>query len=1468
VDNAELVNNLSVETAVPAGAVFTDTTLTEAEVDAMVSNNGYLTSETGDMAQSIYDTDANSIVDNAELVNNLSVETAVPTGAVFTDTTLTEAEVDAMVANNNYLTSVSTGAIDDNAVTKNKIVVDAIDSSRIANGGIINEDIKGDAGIDGSKINPSFGDQTIASTVTGGSQSAASLANSNSGSTGSVVTIQNDGSGRALDILQNNTSGNAIYARSASGNTGSTAYLENQELGGTTMRVVNSGDGTALDMRGDVWFDGDNNRQIRIRNSTGANAGSNLSLSAGNAATGSGNNGGNIGLIAGNGDGAGNRGYVSISADNMLMGTTDGNYQVELSNSSSAIHDILSIGNYNLAGDGVGSALAFRGIKSGTRYDLGKITSEWTNAYQSGNLKFQVLNDFTSPTYLTAMTIDKDGNVGVGIATPGENLQVHESASERNELVLSHSTSGTGDFNGARLIIDTTSAAFFNYENGNTLIGPYTQYTTINSAGDMNVNGSVTATQFYGNGSNLTGLPSSPWTLNTGSLYRSTGNVSIGTSTLAQKLRVEDNAGASARDASNFILTSSAASGSNSAIYALTTGSGTGNYSGGYFQVDGTSGGQTALRGFNTATSTGAKIAVDGSATGANGVNYGLYGYAANGGTNWAGYFQAGNVLVNDDLTVGTTTPTAKLTVSEGVNVTDGTDGTFIDVINAQTGTTMSGVRFKSYGVASGYHKGGMFFHDPVGSSNFGRGDIHFAINNAADGTNAQLSDSKMTIKSSGAVGIGTTNPQNPLHLVESIAALDGSDGSFLDIQNLNNGINALAGLRFKSNTSIGPDAYKAGIFFRRGSNDGNAGGFGDIVFAVNTADNLTNVSTADEIMNVGTSGVDITGNLNMTGTIYGDGASFSQQVSMNNVLDVNNELQVGNGAGTSGYVLQSLGAGSAPVWNAKVFDVTFGTTDYIYYGAGIAAARLGLGTSSPSANLDIEGSTTTIPMVQINNTNTSQDVGIQLVGTGNTYTFGLDGSDGSAFKISDWTSLGTSDRLSISSTGNVTINGYLGLGVAPTAKFVVRSPSSTTTTDIVQFQNNAGTSVFVAEQNGEVGINVGVSPTAQLQVRSYTTTTSYDVLNVENNVGTDLFRVEQDGSVFVPNVTPNVAGQTDLWFNPTTGELTYTTGACPFLYVDNGDGYKIQTTVIEALAGKYLEGTHISPIKLNADADVVKLKIKLEEPEVSHLDYIAVVIVSASQTDTLELLSSSIDQRVLAGIDSDYQLLELGDEVELIFKRSDLMDGEFTAHVVSAGYYDIDFQAYQKPEWKSLKYEKFVQKTMDLDANGNLINFRPVHIINPQSYGYQNPASLLQVDGNLSVKNGGALSINKSFSVDAQGNEFVHLTTSSGAKMKMEQNKIFSLKPVTKEGEFLFDHIEFVKAFPELVSEEGNINANELIPLLVAAIQDQKQELDAREKQIQDLEEELSSQASRVSQSEAEIEKIKALLGLKASAK
>lgn len=54
----------------------------------------------GDMEKSTYDVGNTGVVDNAEKVNNLTVETAVPSGALFTDTIKTDSEVKISLENN------------------------------------------------------------------------------------------------------------------------------------------------------------------------------------------------------------------------------------------------------------------------------------------------------------------------------------------------------------------------------------------------------------------------------------------------------------------------------------------------------------------------------------------------------------------------------------------------------------------------------------------------------------------------------------------------------------------------------------------------------------------------------------------------------------------------------------------------------------------------------------------------------------------------------------------------------------------------------------------------------------------------------------------------------------------------------------------------------------------------------------------------------------------------------------------------------------------------------------------------------------------------------------------------------------------------------------------------------------------------------------------------------------------------
>lgn len=102
VDNAEKVNNLTVETAVPPGALFTDTIYNDTAIQAAVALN---TAKVGITPQQSAD-----IVTNNAKVSNVAhplVEKAVPSNAVFTDTTYTN--VSEFINDAGYLTSGAQG---------------------------------------------------------------------------------------------------------------------------------------------------------------------------------------------------------------------------------------------------------------------------------------------------------------------------------------------------------------------------------------------------------------------------------------------------------------------------------------------------------------------------------------------------------------------------------------------------------------------------------------------------------------------------------------------------------------------------------------------------------------------------------------------------------------------------------------------------------------------------------------------------------------------------------------------------------------------------------------------------------------------------------------------------------------------------------------------------------------------------------------------------------------------------------------------------------------------------------------------------------------------------------------------------------------------------------------------------------------------------------------------------------------
>ena len=105
-------------------------TLTEAEVDAYVSNNGYLTSEIdGSVTNEIQDLQLNN---HSLTVTNNTTATTIDLTPYLDNTNLSESQVDAYVANNGYLTTEVDGSVTNEIQDLDQVLNEGNDASNQA----------------------------------------------------------------------------------------------------------------------------------------------------------------------------------------------------------------------------------------------------------------------------------------------------------------------------------------------------------------------------------------------------------------------------------------------------------------------------------------------------------------------------------------------------------------------------------------------------------------------------------------------------------------------------------------------------------------------------------------------------------------------------------------------------------------------------------------------------------------------------------------------------------------------------------------------------------------------------------------------------------------------------------------------------------------------------------------------------------------------------------------------------------------------------------------------------------------------------------------------------------------------------------------------------------------------------------------------------------------------------------------
>ena len=195
-------------------------------------------------------------------------------------------------------------------------------------------------------------------------------------------------------------------------------------------------------------------------------------------------------------------------------------------------------------------------------------------------------------------------------------------------------------------------------------------------------------------------------------------------------------------------------------------------------------------------------------------------------------------------------------------------------------------------------------------------------------------------------------------------------------------------------------------------------------------------------------------------------------------------------------------------------------------------SGNVGIGTNSPECKLHIVSTTTDNSKTLLLQNSSTGDASVMFNISGDTYSLGIDNSDGDKFKLS-YGALGTNDRLVVDSSGNV------GIGLTiPTKKFEVNSG---TVSDIVRFGNDSGGMVFGYSSNLA---SIDLIASQAFRIRQGSTTPLY---------------IKSDGNVGIGSTSPigklQINGNGNSWNDAPSVRLWDTTNSKGWL-VGNVNNY------------------------------------------------------------------------------------------------------------------------------------------------------------------------------------------------------------------------------------------------------------------------------------------------------------------------
>lgn len=202
------------------------------------------------------------------------------------------------------------------------------------------------------------------------------------------------------------------------------------------------------------------------------------------------------------------------------------------------------------------------------------------------------------------------------------------------------------------------------------------------------------------------------------------------------------------------------------------------------------------------------------------------------------------------------------------------------------------------------------------------------------------------------------------------------------------------------------------------------------------------------------------------------------------------------------------------------------GTTPDVFFDS---SGQVGIGKAPDTILQAYDNSTSTTPMVKIEQDGTG-DSALHWFLTGAAgWTQGIDNSDSDNFKLSRHSSLGTNDAMVFDASGDSTFPGTMGIQDVVTISVSDTSTAGTLNIDQAS-TGDAGIKLSVAAQSHYIGIDnsdsdklkiglgaaIGTTPTMTFDTSANVgigTTTPGTLLEISKNMGSDQFRIRRTGS-------------------------------------------------------------------------------------------------------------------------------------------------------------------------------------------------------------------------------------------------------------------------------------------------------------------------------------------------------------------